>query len=411
MAVQQVVVTTPARRVPREAFTCFWGAYAISIFGTFFAFDAFALVAILALNAGPAAVSALAAAGPAVGAIAALPLGPWVDRRRKRAAMITADVVRFTALATVPLAFVLGWLSWTHLVVVAVLVAAGDIAFKGASGAFVRDVVRKDELVAANARLESTMWTATLAGPPLGGAAMTALGPVVGVAANAASFLASAAALSRIDRAAESPPASPSTGSRWADLTEGWRCILAHPTLRPLLLNTALTNALILATAPLMAVLMLDELGFEPWQYALAFGLPCVGGIVGSRLAPPLVAQFGQARVLRIAGTVRACWPIGLAAVAAGPTGIALVLLLQTALLTSIGVFNPVFAAVRLNAVERERTARVLIAWSVTTSATIAGAIAIFGLIAAATSPRAGVALAGALLLATPLLLPRRLDG
>ena len=74
-----------------------WAAYAVSTFGTWFALDAFALIAILVLDAGPAAVSALAAAGRAVGAVVAVPLGPWVEFRRKRRVMVAMDLVRFAA--------------------------------------------------------------------------------------------------------------------------------------------------------------------------------------------------------------------------------------------------------------------------------------------------------------------------
>ena len=61
-----------------------WAAYAVSTAGTWLAFDAFPLIAILVLDAGPAAVSLLAATGLAVGALVAIPLGPWVEVRRKR---------------------------------------------------------------------------------------------------------------------------------------------------------------------------------------------------------------------------------------------------------------------------------------------------------------------------------------
>ena len=39
------------------------------------------------------------------------------------------------------------------------------------------------------------------------------------------------------------------------------------------------------AVIALLAVLMLGRLGFKPWQYGLAFAAPCVGGLIGSRLA------------------------------------------------------------------------------------------------------------------------------
>src|SRR3954447_5826199 len=122
-------------------FGCLWAAFAVSTFGTWIAFDAFPLIAILVLDAGPAAVSLLAAAGLAMGALLAVPLGPWVELRRKRPVMIGMDLLRFAALRSVPLAFALGALTFAQLLVVAVVVAAADIAFKAASGAFLKALV------------------------------------------------------------------------------------------------------------------------------------------------------------------------------------------------------------------------------------------------------------------------------
>ena len=158
-----------------------WAAFAVSTFGTRFAFDAFAVIAIVVLGAGPAQVSVLAAAGLAVGALVAVPLGPWVEFRRKRPVMIAADLLRFVATLSVPVAYLAGLLGFAQLVVVSVLVSTGDIAFKAASGAFLRSLVPADDLLVANGRFESTTWTATALGPPLGGAAIGMFGPVTTV--------------------------------------------------------------------------------------------------------------------------------------------------------------------------------------------------------------------------------------
>jgi hypothetical protein len=48
-----------------------------------------------------------------------------------------------------------------------------------------------------------------------------------------------------------------------------------------------------------------------------------------------------------------------------------------------------------------------LSAWSITSNATIALLTALWGLLASIIGPRAAIAIAGVLLLATPLLLPR----
>src|SRR3954454_10000100 len=118
-----------------------WAAYAVSTFGTWLAFDAFPLIAILVLHPGPGEVSVLAAAGLAVVAAVAVPLGPWVEFRRKRPVMIAMDVIRFAALMSVPLFYALGWLSFVQLLIVAVVVGAADIAFKAASGATLKALV------------------------------------------------------------------------------------------------------------------------------------------------------------------------------------------------------------------------------------------------------------------------------
>jgi MFS family permease len=354
-------------------------------------------------------VSALAATGMAVSAVVAVPLGPWVEFRRKRPVMVAMDLTRFAALATIPLAYALGGLTYAQLLVVAVVVGAADIAFRAASGAFLKALVPPEGLLTANARFESTQWTATMVGPPLGGAAIGVLGPVVTVVADAVSYLLSALGVAAVG-GPEPRPARPQARLRGRDLLDGWRDILGSPALRPLFANVVLVNGLIMATAPLMAVLMLGRLGFAPWQYALAFGAPCVGGLLGSRLARRLVTRFGQRRVLLASGALRACWSWGLALVPRGAAGIVLVVVVQFGLVASCGVFNPVLATLRLEQAPAGRVARMLSAWSVSTKASIAVMTAVWGLLAAAVGPRAAVAAAGALMLLTPLALPRRVQ-
>jgi MFS family permease len=379
----------------------------VSAYGTGLGFGAFAIIAIRVLHAGPAQVSILAASGLGVGAVVAVPLGPWVEFRRKQPVMVAMDLIRFAALLSIPVAYVLGWLTFLQLVIVSVIVGAAKNAFRAASGAYVKALVAPNDLLAANGRFESTTWSATAVGPPLGGAAIGLFGPVTTVVADALSYLLSALGIRAIRHTEARPTRTGAARVRAGDLLDGWRYILAHPQLRALFLNTILVSGLILATEPLLSVLMLARLGFAPWQFGLAFASPCVGGLIGARLARRLVARSGQAKVMFIGGALRACWPIGLIFIRPGVAGIAIVIVLQFGLVTSIGVFNPVMATYRLEQTAPDRVARMLSAWSVSTSATIAALTALWGLLAAVTSPRAGIGIAGALLLATPLLLPR----
>src|SRR4051794_22855534 len=390
-----------------RAFSRLWAAYAASTFGTWIAFDALPLLAILGRHVGPTAVSLLVAAGPAAGALVAVPLGPWVEFRRKRQVMIAMDLMRCIAMLGLVLAFAVGRLAFWQLLLVTVVVAAADNAFRAASGAFLKELLHGEDLLRANVRLESTTWTATVLGPPLGGAAIGVFGPIVTVGVDAASYLVSVLGLRTIRGRFAAADPRPAGRFRAGDLLEGWRHIVGSPALRPLFANTMLVNALILATSPLMAVLMLGRLGFAPWQYGMAFGVPCVGGLLGSRLSRPLAARFGRQRVLAIAGRLRSCWSIGLVLVRPGPLGILIVLLVQFGLVTSSGVFRPLYATFRLERTPRAVVARTLSAWSIGTTLTVAALTGLGGLLASAIGLRPAIAVAGLLLLGTPLLLRR----
>ncbi|WP_405686580.1 MFS transporter [Streptomyces sp. NBC_01387] len=400
-----------SRRSLGRQFGWLWAAYATSTFGTWLAFDSFSLIAILALHAGTTQVSLLAAAGLAVGAVVAVPLGPWVEFRRKRPVMVAMDLIRFAVLMSIPAAWALGHLSFAQLLVVSVIVGAADIAFTAASGACMKALVRPEDLLVANGRFESTTWTATMLGPPIGGAAIGMFGPVMTVLANAVSYLLSAAGIRAIGGEEPRPERAAGPRMRAGDLLDGWRYILKHATLRPLFFNSILNNGLIMAASPLLSVLMLSHLGFAPWQYCIAFAVPCIGGLIGSRLARRFVTRFGEHRVLLTAGTLRACWPIGLAFVRPGVSGLVIVMAVELGLITCSGVYNPVLATYRLTRTAPDRVARTLSAWSVTSKSSIAAFTALWGLLAALIGPRTAIAVAGLLILATPLLLPRRDPG
>jgi len=383
-----------------------WTAYAVSTFGSWLAFDAFAVIAVLVLHAGPAAVAVLASVGLAAGAVVALPLGPWMEFRRKRPVMVAMDLVRFAAMLSLPIAFALSLLSFGQLLVAAIVVGAADLTFTAASGTCLKALVRPDDLLVATSRLESTNWTAIVLGPPLGGAAIGVLGPVTTVLANAVSFLLSACGIRAIGGIEPEPPhAKTEPAGGWL---AGWRYLLGHPTLRPLFGNTVLVNGLIMATGPLLAVLMLGRLGFSPWQYGLAFALPSLGGLLGSRLASRLVTRFGRRRVLRTAGTARACWSVPLALIGHGTAGLALVMLVEFGLICCCAVYNPVLASYRLEQIPTARLARTLSAWSVTSKFGTAALTALWGVLAGVIGLRPAIGLAGLLLLASPLLLPRQ---
>lgn len=383
-------------------------AYAVSALGTGVALDAFSLVAILALHVSAAQVSTIAAASGVAAAVLAVPLGPWIEFRHKRPLMIRADLVRFFALLSVPITYAAGVLSYAQLLAVAVVVAVADIVFTGASGSHLKALLPPEQLMDANGRFETVTWVSTAVGPPSGGALIGALGPVVTVILNAVSFLLSAAGIRAIAAPEPPPPVRAASTSRLREAGEGWRTIAGDRVLWLLFANTVLVGTLIMATAPLLAYRMLHDLGFTPLEYGLGFGVPCLGGIAGARLSRPLVRRYGPRKILLGFGVARVPWLLGLPFVGAGPAGLAMVMAAEFGLITCMGVFNPLFATYRMEHAGDDRLARVITAWKISSRTTIAAATALWGVLAGLTSARTAIAIAGVLMLATPVFLPWR---
>lgn len=390
-----------------RSFGWLWSSYAVSTYGTWIAFGAFPLLAIRVLHSPAFAVSLLEAAGLAVAAIVAFPLGPWVEHRAKRPVMIAMDLIRFLAMASVPIAYVLDLLSYSQLLVVSVISGTASIAFTAASGAYLKYLVRREHLLVANGRFEGTSWVATAAGPPLGGALIAVLGPVITVLADALSYLLSALGVLRIRGGDVATARDAATRFRGADLLNGWRFILRDRALRRLFLNSILVGGLIMATFPLLSVLLLGQYHFPAWQYGLAFGIPALGGFVGARLSARLVTRCGRHQVMIVSGWLRSLFPLGLAFIHPGIPGLLTVIIVEGLLITCMGIFNPIYATERLQRTPADHAAQVLTTWSVSSKLLQAALMVIWGILATLTSPLAAITMSGVLLIATPLLLPK----
>ena len=125
-----VLPETSTRRrvaVPRllregRVFRSYWGAHTVSLFGDQVTLLAVPLVAVLTLDASAAEMGYLGAVALLPNLLFALHAGAWADRfGRRRHTMIAADLGRAALLASVPLAYAFGALTFAQLYVVAFL--------------------------------------------------------------------------------------------------------------------------------------------------------------------------------------------------------------------------------------------------------------------------------------------------
>src|SRR5690606_37105734 len=89
--------------------------------------------------------------------------------------------------------------------------------------------------------------------------------------------------------------------------------------------------------APLLALFMLRDLELAPWGYALALGIPAVGGVIGSSASTCLVRRLGERRVLLLAGVSGTLWMPVIPLSPPGLGGLAIVLGSEFLLMLSAG--------------------------------------------------------------------------
>lgn len=385
-----------------------WGSFTVGQVGSAFGAGALPLVAILVVHASDLQVSLMAALAGIAGAAIALPMGSFIEFHRKRTIMVHADLASFAALASVPVAAWLGVLTYAQLCVVVTIQTLSGIVFNAANGAYLKALVPEPQRVRANSRFETTYWTASTIGAPAGGALISIFGSTTTLIIDAVSYLLSALGIRSITTT-EPEPAHQPTEHHWvADIRSGWTYIFGQPTLHRLFWNAMIFGGSLMLTAPLTALLMLRELGFSPWQYGLALGIPGLGGLIGSLCAPKLVTMFNERAILLGFGTLRTCW-LGLLLLA-GPDMLGLIVIMtaETLLLFCAGVFNPVFATYRMNHTADDHMARVGTAWSISAKSFQPAFIALGGAIAAVAGTRVAIGFAAVALLASSALLPWR---
>ena len=97
------------------AFARVWTAATVSIFGSLITRIALPLAAILVLGSGAFEVAILRSLDLGATLLVGLVAGAWVDRLRRRPVLIWADLGRAALLASIPLAFALGVLTYLQL--------------------------------------------------------------------------------------------------------------------------------------------------------------------------------------------------------------------------------------------------------------------------------------------------------
>jgi len=214
------LLTLPPGDLLRDAiYRRLWTSILISSLGGQITMLALPLTAAVLLNASPTQMGLLTAMEIAPFVLFSLPGGVWLDRVRKLPVYIVGEAFLGLAVATVPLAAWMGWLTMNWLYVVGFVLGTVYTIAGSAAQIVLTQVVSRDRLVEAHAKNALASSGAEVAGPGVAGVLIKLLGAPMALAVDAVLVLFSALILRGIKVQEQLAPAG--EADFWRDLKAG----------------------------------------------------------------------------------------------------------------------------------------------------------------------------------------------
>jgi hypothetical protein len=268
-----------------QAFVRVWGAASISIFGSLITRLALPFAAILVLGSGAIEVALLRAVELVAALLFGLVAGAWVDRLRRRPVLIWADLGRAALLASVPVAFAVGVLTFWQLVVVSAAASVLTTFFDSADNAYLATIVERDQLADANAALSASGSVSEFAAFGVTGFLVQILTAPIAIAIDSVTYVISALLLATIRRPEPPPPPRAEREPVLAEIREGLRLVVHDPILRAFAFAQMSIAAMFGVFGAVWFLFVLEDLHVSPAALGL---VAAVGGVAsfGARSSP-----------------------------------------------------------------------------------------------------------------------------
>ena len=277
-----------------------WTGQTISQFGDEITLLGIPLLAIGILGAGPLEMGLLGVVRFLPWIFFTLPAGVWVDRMRRRPILIGADIARAALLASIPIAFVGGFLTLIQVYIVAFIAGTLEVFFDVAYQSYLPSIVERDELVEGNSKLELSRAGSQVAGPTVAGFLIQAISAPFAIAFDALSYLGAALFIGLIRRPEAGPePHDPADGKRpsmWQEARAGVGYVITNRYLRSIAATTGTAN-LFSNISGAVLILYLNSpdigLGLDAAALGIIFALGNLGVILGALTGGRLAKAIG----------------------------------------------------------------------------------------------------------------------
>ena len=284
-----------------------WTSILISSFGGQVTMLALPLTAAVLLHASATQMGVLTFTEIVPFVLFSLPSGVWLDRVRKLPVYVVGESGLALVVASVPLAWALGWLAMPWLYVVAFVIGTVYTTAGSAAQIVLTQVVTRDRLVEAHAKNALASSGAEVAGPGLAGALIKLVGAPLALLVDALLLLVSAAILRGI-RVREAP-ARRADAHFWRDLKAGVRFVRGHRLL--VALATAVGGWQLFNNAATVVQILFATrtLGLSAQSVGLAYVGLGVGTVLASSVGHRLSRRIGPGPCLVAGiGTCGAGW-------------------------------------------------------------------------------------------------------
>ncbi len=224
--------------------------------------------------------------------------GALVDRMDRRKVMVVASMTRGIAVGLLGLAVGTGRGELVVIYAAAFALGVCETFFDTSAEAFVPRLVERDELPAANGRLQAVEFVGnSFVGPPIGAVlfAGVAAAPFV---VDSASFLLAGVLILLIPGTYRSER-RPEQGVV-EDVVSGLRWLLRQRVLRTLTILAGVTNLVMFGITSTFVLFAQERLGVSDAGFGVLLAMLGLGGLVGAIAAPRLVLAFGAGTVVRI---------------------------------------------------------------------------------------------------------------
>ncbi len=272
-----------------------WTSILISSFGAQVTLLAIPLSAAVLLHAAPTQMGLLTAMEIIPFALFSLPTGVWLDRVRKLPVYVVGEVAVAVTVATVPVAWWLGWLSMGWLYFVGFLIGSVNTTAGSAAQIVLTQIVPRSRLVEAHAKNALASSTAEVTGPGAAGALIKLLGAPVALLADAVLLLISALILRRVQ--VREVPARVNAPF-WPAMREGLNFVRGH---RLLITMAACVGTWQLCNQAAMVVQILfatRQLGLSERGVGLSYVALGLGTVAASAVGYRVVRRVGNGPTL-----------------------------------------------------------------------------------------------------------------